>query len=108
MSVRCHKKLDLLIEFSDSVFTNFILKHVGIDFAFKIKLIYKFSSILSYSFVLQIEKGQNFSGTLLPEPPSRLRHEPIAEFAVSQDPNLHFTTFENSIFVQKMDISKTG
>ena len=36
MSVRRHKKLNLLIEFSNSIFTNFILKHVGVELAFKI------------------------------------------------------------------------
>ena len=36
-----------------------------------------------------------------------LRHEPVVELTASRDPNLRFTTFENSIFVQKTDISKT-
>ena len=35
ISVRQHKKLNLLIEFSNLIFTNFILKHVGIELAFK-------------------------------------------------------------------------
>ena len=36
MSVRRHKKLNLLIEFSNSFFTNFFLKDVGIELAFKL------------------------------------------------------------------------
>ena len=35
-SVRRHKKLNLLIGFSNSIFTNFIENHVGIEPAFKI------------------------------------------------------------------------
>ena len=35
MSVRQHKKLNLLIEFSNSIFANFILKHVDTELAFK-------------------------------------------------------------------------
>ena len=53
-------------------------------------------------------KGQNFSGALLPEPPSGLRHEPIVVPTENQDPNLCFTTFKNSTFFQKPDISKTA
>ena len=36
VSVRRHKKLNPLIEFSNSIFTNFVFKHVGIELAFKI------------------------------------------------------------------------
>ena len=34
-SVRRHKKSNLLTEFSNLIFTNFILKHVGIELTFK-------------------------------------------------------------------------
>ena len=54
------------------------------------------------------KRPKNFSGTLLPEPPAGLHHELVMELTPPQDPNLHFTSFENSIFVQKMDISKTA
>ena len=54
------------------------------------------------------KRPKNFSGTLLPEPLAGLHHELVMELTPPQDPNLHFTSFENSIFVQKMDISKTA
>ena len=34
-SVRRYKKSNLLTEFSNLIFTNFILKHVGIELTFK-------------------------------------------------------------------------
>ena len=55
-----------------------------------------------------MEKGQKFTGTLLPEPSAVLHHGPVAELTAPRDPNLRFTTFENSILVQKKDISKTA
>ena len=48
-----------------------------------------------------MKKDQNFSGVLPPNPPPRLCHEPVAELTAPQDTHLHFTTFKNSIFVQK-------
>ena len=36
MSIRQHEKLSLVIEFSNLIFTNFILKHVCIELAFKL------------------------------------------------------------------------
>ena len=41
-----------------------------------------------------------------PEPQEGLRHEPIVELAAPQDLHLHFTTFENSIFVQRRALVK--
>ena len=38
--------------------------------------------------------------------PLGLRHEPVPEFTASQDPHLHFTSFENSITVQKPTLVK--
>ena len=35
-SSRQHKKLNLLIEFYNSIFTKFILKHIGVELSFKI------------------------------------------------------------------------
>ena len=55
------------------------------------KLTCKVFSILSYSFALQKQSSQNFSGALTPEPPPELRHEPVAENTASPDPHLHFT-----------------
>ena len=34
------------------------------------------------------------------------RHEPVAELPAPRDPDVHFTTFENSIFVQKRTLVK--
>ena len=42
MSSRWHKKLNLLIEFSNSIFINFILKHIGVELAFKINYVTRF------------------------------------------------------------------
>ena len=42
------------------------------------------------------------------EPSPGCHYELVAELAAPQDPHIHFTTFKNSIFVQKMDISKTA
>ena len=42
MSVRRHKKLNRLIEFSKSIFPHSILKHVGIELAFKINKFMRF------------------------------------------------------------------
>ena len=64
--------------------------------------------MFNYSFVLQISKGPHFSWTSPTEHPPGLRHEPIAELTVPQDPYLHSTTCKNSIFVQKMAINKTA
>ena len=46
-------------------------------------------------------EGPIFSGALPPDPPPGLHHEPVAELTAPRDPHLHFTTFENCIFVQK-------
>ena len=45
---------------------------------------------------------------LLTEPSSGFRHEPVVELIALRDPKLGFTTFENSLSVQKMDITKTA
>ena len=34
------------------------------------------------------------------------RHELVAELTAPRDPHVHFTTFENSIFVQKQTLVK--
>ena len=43
-----------------------------------------------------------------PEPPPGLRYEPVAELTAPRDPTLNFTTFENSIFIQKRTLVKPG
>ena len=46
-------------------------------------------------------KRQNLSGALPREPPPRLHYQFIEELTAPWDLYLHFTTFENSIFVSK-------
>ena len=61
MSVRQHKTLNLLIQFSNSIFTNlhkFYFQACWHWTCIQNELIDKVSSILSYLFVLQIQKGQ--------------------------------------------------
>ena len=36
MSERRYKKLNVVIEFSNSIFIKFILKHIGVELTFKI------------------------------------------------------------------------
>ena len=47
-------------------------------------------------------------GDFTPWTPTGLCHEPGAKLTTPQDTKLSSTTFENSIFVQKTDISKTA
>ena len=42
-----------------------------------------------------------FQGFYSSEPSPRQCHELVAELKAPQDPHIHFTTFKNSIFVQK-------
>ena len=47
-----------------------------------------------------------FQGIYPSEPSPRRRYVLVAELAVPRDPHLHFTTFENSVFVQKRTFEK--
>ena len=47
-----------------------------------------------------------FQGFYPPEPRPRLQHEPAEELTALRNPHLHFTTFENSIFVKKWTLVK--
>ena len=51
------------------------------------------------------KKTQIFQGFYLSRP-SPGRHELVAELTVPRDLHVHFTTFENSIFVQKRTLVK--
>ena len=51
-------------------------------------------------------KNKIFQRSYPPKPFPRLCHEPVAEFTASPDTHLHFTTFKNSIFVQKQTLVK--
>ena len=53
-----------------------------------------------------MKKDQKFFRGFTPKPPPRLCHEPVAELTAPQDTHLHFTTFKNSIFVQKGTLVK--
>ena len=52
------------------------------------------------------KKTKIFQGFYPPEPQPRLQHEPAEELTALRDPHLHFTTFENSIFVKKWTLVK--
>ena len=62
-------------------------------------LAYYISSILNYSFVLQMQKDPL-------NPHQGFAMNPLWSFTAYWDPHLHFTTFENSIFVQKRTLVK--
>ena len=48
-----------------------------------------------------MKKDQNFQGCYPPEPLPGLHHEIVAELTATREPHLHFTKFENPIFVEK-------
>ena len=78
MSIRQHKKLSLLIEFSNSIFTNFIVKYVDTELAFKINLQGFFYFKLGI-YLSSREKTNIFLGLHSLNPSPGIRHEPIAE-----------------------------
>ena len=49
-----------------------------------------------------------FQGLYSLNPPPMIRHESVMELSAPRAPHLHFTTFKNSIFFSKTDISKTA
>ena len=53
-----------------------------------------------------MKNNRFFSCFTPPKLPPGLHHEPVAELAALGDPGLHFTTFENSIFVQNWTLVK--
>ena len=74
ISVRQHKTLTLLIQFSNSIFTNlhkFYFQACWHWTCIQNELIDKVSSILSYLFVLQIQKGQKIFRDFTAWTPSR-------------------------------------
>ena len=106
MSGRRHKILNLLIESSNLIIVKICFKAYWHWTCIQNKLAYKVSSILSYLFVSRCKKTKMFQGFYPPEPRPRLQHEPAEELTALHDPHLHFTTFENSIFVKKWTLVK--
>ena len=106
MSVRRHKKLNVLIELSIQIQSSkkIIIKHLVLTLRSKyIDLLglffYKFKSPLS-------TKAKIFQKALPYESPPRLCYESVAKFAAPFDSHVHFTTFKNSILVQKQILVK--
>ena len=99
------KKPNLLIEFSNSIFIKFYFKAYWCWTCIQNKSAYYVSSILSCLFP-DVKRPTFFSGPLPPEPPPMILHEPVVELSAPRAPHLHFTTFENSIFVQKRTLVK--
>ena len=106
MSGRRLKKLDLLIEFSNPIFIKFYFKAERRWTCIQNDIASKLFSVLSYLFALQMWKDQNFSGLLPHKPSPGLLHEPVVELTATQDPHLHFATFENLIFAEKQTLVK--
>ena len=53
-----------------------------------------------------MKKDQKFLGVLPPNHHQGSAMNPVAELTAPQDTHLHFTTFKNSIFVQKGTLVK--
>ena len=51
-----------------------------------------------------MKKGQKFSEALPHQLPPRLCYEPVVERAAPLKAHLSFTTFKNSVFVQKQTL----
>ena len=99
ISGRWLKKINLLIEFWNSIFIKFYFKTYWHWTYIQKKLACKVSfKLFIYS---PHEKRPKFFRGFTPKPPPRICHEPVAELTAPQDTHLHFTTFKNSIFVQK-------
>ena len=83
MSGRWHKKLNLLIWLSNSIFINLILKYIGIELAIKINYLIKFQAIYLSSWSKKAKTSQRF---YLAEPLPVLHHKPVVELTVPQEP----------------------
>ena len=105
MSVRLHKNLDFLMEFSNSVFVKFYFKQFGVEITFKIHWLTRFHLDFFY-LSFRCRKATIFQGLHTVNPPPN--YESIAELTAFWDPHLHLTTFENSILVQKKETIKTA
>ena len=60
------------------------------------------------TFFVGLASCENLSEALPCEPPPRLQYESFVELTAPWEPHLHFTTFKNSILLQKTDIGKTA
>ena len=106
MSGRGYKILNLLIEFSNLIFIKIYFKAYWRWTCIQSKWHTKF--LLFYAIYLssRYKKTKMFQGFYPTEPLPELRHEPVEELTALRDPHLHFTTFENWIFVQKGTLVK--
>ena len=81
MSGRWQKKLNLLIEFSDSIFIKFYLKHIGIQN----KSVYSFFYFQLFVCPPDVKRPKFFRSFKPPEPLPGSCHEPLVELKVPSD-----------------------
>ena len=102
---RQHKKLNVLIELLNSIFIKCFLKHLVVELAFKINNLTKFLLFSATYFSSKCKKVKIFQ-MLNPLNPHQGSTMNTAEITAPCKPQLHFTTFKNSIFVQKQTLVK--
>ena len=103
MFIRQYRKLNLLTEFSNSIFIKFILKLFVVLILFKIHTCTRFCLLYAFYLSFRCKKAKIFQGLYFTrEPPSRLCYESVVGLTAPWDSHLHFTTFKNSILVQKI------
>ena len=110
MSGRRHKKLNHLIEFSNSIFTKFYFKHVGVELTFKINCPPKFFLFEAIYLSSSWKKNEIFQeDPPAPHPPPPLESPPGLSYKPVVDTSRHSPTFyniENSSFVQNRTLVK--
>ena len=109
MSGRRHKKLNLQIEFSNSLFIKFCFKHIGVKLAFKINLLIRFFVFQAIYLSSRCKKTKHFQGVYPPPPesPPGLGHELVAELISPQVPTCILQHSKLNLF-SKMNIIKTA
>ena len=108
MSGRRHKKLNLLIKFSNFIFTKFYFKPYWRWTFIQNNLACYVSSILSYLQYLpsRCKKAKISQGLYLLNPNQDSAMNPLQSLQHLEASHLQFTTFENSVFVQKRTLVK--
>ena len=96
------QKLNLLIEFLNSVFIKFPFKVTGVELAFRIINLQIFFYFKLFMCSLDVKRSKYFKAFIPPNP----HRELAAELTAPQDPHVRFTTFESSIFVQKRTLER--
>ena len=109
MSGRRHKKLNLQIEFSNSLFIKFYLKHIGVKLAFKINLLIRFFVFQAIYLSSRCKKTKHFQG-LYPLPMNH--HQGLAMNSLRSLYHLKsppvFYNIQNSNLFSKTSIIKTA